>query len=636
MSTDFRGISKREGYVDSTGFIKELIYDFSRWSVLACKESCGKTMLLSMLYYYLEQTEDSRIIFEKSDLARTWDEWDEHLNAYNVIVLDFSGFDERNMRGALKYISRVMQNQYWKKIKEVIDNERMFVSSNERALQILKGNPKPEDLGQSLKDLIYVCNRYERKNQNDSEGKKERFYDDRPVLLIDNMVKLDVCAERYGYKDEMCRFIREFCGFEPDKVCSFYYQVADDDIDDDESWFYGHSRRPTMYPDYVSHNSRFVRNLSEWFKDKGISKGYMDENTQTVVCAQRHRIRKTAVLESFGEEIVNQKIKYAVAKGRAWWEKKEKYAAPLPEGVARYSKNMGIRDYVVKRKNAGYEKLNKKLRDIYLSYGKSKDYLELYDSIQNIDMNKKTDWTHERRDRMLLSLNRVRDGWTASLHNHDRYWDYISVSKDRKDYCGISNIKVYVTMKNEYVSDTFIELMEKLVKSAEDGFVVKVSKYYRDENFCFWVRKNEFYIIEEYFQKHKDRLRKGLPFIAHRSYLGFSHDLMDIDSHNAQQAKLIWDYFQRVESVESVNLEEMYSLFVKGWNAELAEDDIIRKDFEGATAQMFVIMMDTLDCILSGKNLADDSFLLSDDPEAWSILGRARCWAEVRNGEIGW
>ena len=159
MSTDFRGISKREGYVDSTGFIKELIYDFSRWSVLACKESCGKTMLLSMLYYYLEQTEDSRIIFEKSDLARTWDEWDEHLNAYNVIVLDFSGFDERNMRGALKYISRVMQNQYWKKIKEVIDNERMFVSSNERALQILKGNPKPEDLGQSLKDLIYVCNR---------------------------------------------------------------------------------------------------------------------------------------------------------------------------------------------------------------------------------------------------------------------------------------------------------------------------------------------------------------------------------------------------------------------------------------------------------------------------------------------
>ena len=110
-------------------------------------------------------------------------------------------------------------------------------------------------------------------------------------------------------------------------------------------------------------------------------------------------------------------------------------------------------------------------------------------------------------------------------------------------------------------------------------------------------------------------MRKGSPFIASRECLGISRDLMDIKSHNAQQATLLWDYFQYVGAEDEIDIEEMYRMFILGWNCELEEDNIFRKDFGDTTAQTFVILLDSLDVLLGRKKITDDSLFLNDDPD---------------------
>ena len=118
--------------------------------------------------------------------------------------------------------------------------------------------------------------------------------------------------------------------------------------------------------------------------------------------------------------------------------------------------------------------------------------------------------------------------------------------------------------------------------------------------------------------------------MAHRRKIAISHDFMDLDTHNGILAKIIYDYFQMIDDESQIDIEKMYDLFVKGWNADLPAGNIFRKDFERASAQAFVMLIDSLKCVLSGKDLSDDSFILSDDREAWGNLGNAKCWNNVR------
>ena len=103
---------------------------------------------------------------------------------------------------------------------------------------------------------------------------------------------------------------------------------------------------------------------------------------------------------------------------------------------------------------------------------------------------------------------------------------------------------------------------------------------------------------------------------------------MDWHSHNANQALLLWDYFQTINDRNDIDIEEIYQMFILGWNSALEEGNIFTKDSAHATAQLFVLMMDSLDSLL-GKEITDDSLLLNDDNDIWDILGNSRCWDDV-------
>ena len=117
---------------------------------------------------------------------------------------------------------------------------------------------------------------------------------------------------------------------------------------------------------------------------------------------------------------------------------------------------------------------------------------------------------------------------------------------------------------------TLKSMLTELYFKAKSGYILKISKYYRDESACLWVRKNEFQVIRDFFKDKIKLLRRGLPFIAHIDGLGISHDLMD-----------------------------------------------------------------TLGYITGRHRMTENSFLLSDDIDAWSLLAHSRCWGDLRKLKDG-
>ena len=104
----------------------------------------------------------------------------------------------------------------------------------------------------------------------------------------------------------------------------------------------------------------------------------------------------------------------------------------------------------------------------------------------------------------------------------------------------ISDIKVYVTMRGSNVKEFLISAAEHLLRRCESGFIFKVSKVERDGTICFFVRRHDFFLLEEFVKTRIDELRKGNPFIAHRNLIGISRDLM-MDSLDSLLGKEITD-----------------------------------------------------------------------------------------------
>lgn len=610
---DFRDLYNKGDLFDTSEILQDIV-EYRRWNVLAYPAGNGKTTLLSMIYYYLEQSEDSRAIFENLHLAHKWGDWDRHLNRYVVLTLDFSDFHEESMKDALAYIRRKMQDLYQRKAAYLFEQNRLFAHSAELFLAFITDDPDLYQLEWSLKELMSICC-FARDVSSGME--------DRVVLLMDNVVMLEKKAKEYGYEREMRGFLEKFLDFEPIEKCFIYLQVGDEKQEErTRSW---RSEYLSYYPPCVYPNSHDI------FKYISLIEGKIEETT-----TERMEISQESVPENLNEllceaqaRVESEKIERKLAAERRKKEKARRYALPLPDGIIKYSKNMGLRELKLPHKTKQYDTFNAFVKKCYKKYNSCKDYIHLYRELQNLDESRPTDWDIKARNEILAFGNGLREGWEIKKHNSDRYWDYFSITNGERMNYGIRYIKVYVTITDDEVKDIYIGAIKELVLFGQNGFVSKISKYHRDENICFWVEKSEYKILRAYFDQCRNKLRQGLPFIAHDGLLGISHDLIDLDSHNALQAKLLWDYFQETVDVSMVDVEDMYDMFIHGWNADAPEDSLFRKDFENISAQAFVIIMDTFDILIGNEKFTEFSLLLSDDENIWRSLGEAKCWADI-------
>lgn len=623
---DFKNICKSEEYADISGDINELMRKH-RWNSLVMPAGSGKTTLLSMLYYFFDVNEDSYALFHHSKAASEWSEWKEFLNKRIVITLDFSDFDADNMCIALEYIKEKMLALYKEKLHLVLDSGINYIITSymETLLSIDKYQP--------LKIQEHMVTDQQKNSGSDCrialESSLRRLLDTfyhgeyskkNAVLLIDNMCRLEKISEEKQYGSEMYHFLTEFLDFEPDKKCCLYLQVSDDDSPDETNShrhyfccdppFMPHthlmkwrSDSPVIYPEELYHAEIREKNLNT------------DPELKTLILQGKIIMleRQKQDLENTRNRRINQMIRYR---------------EPLDPEIPMYSRNMGLRHLKRLPRNDNYYALNAYIKKLYKKCEDTDDYKKIYRILQNVNPDKQTDWNHEAYSQFEAECANLREGWKIKRYSSDYYWDQIYV-RTPSGNDSFSKIKVSITTSDNAVKDLFTGAAKTLIKDGNDGFTAKISKIERDGTMVFFLSRRDFFLLENYMKDHSDQLKKGNPFFAHRGFLGISRDLVDLNSHNGQHAKMLRDYFGIIRNEDDIDLEEMYRLFVMGWNGELSEDHIFFKDFSECSAQTFVLIMDSLDAILGEGILNDEHLLLNDNRKIWSLLENSRCWGDM-------
>ena len=626
---DFKSICTRSDYVDISDDLYALMEN-SRWISLVMPAGSGKTTLLSMLYYFFDVDEDSYALFKNAKLSYIWNDWQLYLNHRPVLFLDFSDFHSMNMPSALDYIRVKMLGLYEEKLHLVLNDEEdrdieifmeyltsleQYDPIGEESLcdhgAIDDGEPHQKSDGRerlewSLKNLL-------------SQFHKDDYSEENPVLLFDNLFLLEKTAYANDYGQDMYEFLVRFLDFEPDKKCGLYFQANDYK----EFKEHGLSTYFCVDPPFHPHRSKM-----SWRTDKDI---FSTKEKLYDAEIRENRIADTEELERMvlqGKVIMLERQKASLkAKEAERQEKMARYRKALKNDFPKLSPNMGIRRLRHLERDEHYDKLNQIVKAFYLKGAHFASFKELYEIMQNINHDRKTDWNESAVEELNDICASLRPDWSIKEQS-SKYWSQMRIG-DGERYVSFSDIKVYVTCRDSRVRELYIGAIRELIHNGKDGLTAKVSRVVRDETICFYLSRHDFFVLETYLKNKSDMLKKGNPFIAHRGLLGISRDLMDYDSHNAQNAKLLWDYFQTVPDVSEVDLEEMYRLYVLGWNAELSEDNIFRKHFENSTAQTFILMMDTLDVLLGKSEITDDSLLLNGDRKLWSDLTNGVCWGDL-------
>ena len=83
-----------------------------------------------------------------------------------------------------------------------------------------------------------------------------------------------------------------------------------------------------------------------------------------------------------------------------------------------------------------------------------------------------------------------------------------------------------------------------------------------------------------------------------------------------------------MNNAADVDLEEMYNNYIAKWNADIYEESDY-SGFKNSSALSFIVILDTIDTILGGDELSEESLLLSGDKRIWGILSDSRCWADM-------
>lgn len=243
----------------------------------------------------------------------------------------------------------------------------------------------------------------------------------------------------------------------------------------------------------------------------------------------------------------------------------------VPKGITMSfevpSLNAGLKRYTILRNNPAYDSREKLLKDLFQKYGTGATQYAVYEDIQGIDRSVGTGLIRENINSLKELASSMPDKWKNCFTDtgYERWWKFSIESADPAA-CWISDlalIKVYVSLRDvSQISELFCEAVRLLLTYGDSCFHAKVSGVKRKDSMCFWVSKNAFDILEDYFTECGDVIEGAMPFIAYRGNLGISRELATFDSHNSEQALLISSYFNSLEHEDEVDLTEMYDNFL--------------------------------------------------------------------------
>lgn len=305
------------------------------------------------------------------------------------------------------------------------------------------------------------------------------------------------------------------------------------------------------------------------------------------------------------------------------------------------SRNAGGREFEVLRDNPGYDSRQRLLRELYREFGKSRDMEDIYTRMHGL----KEEWLDVDEER-LRGLEELADSmpqrWRGGLLNDTQsHWIWVNAEcadREAPRYSDLSMVKVYVSpAEMERAQELFDGAVRLLLSQQQERFHAKIARFQRNDSLCFWVSRQSFALLEEYFGERQQELVCPLPFIPYRGKLGISRELRTFGSHSSEQADLIHHYFRSLEREEDVDLGEMYALYVRAWNGELPEEHPLSRYCRGSNAQVLLLLLDSIDVITGRTKITDDHLFMQEDDRMWRALGFSHRWEDVeRLYQRGW
>ena len=193
---DFRQVRQEYYYVDKTDFIKTLIDGHAKATLITRPRRFGKTLSLSMLYYFftLKEAEENRALFEGSSIEKAGERYMAEQGTRPVVFLSLKDIKEDTMEGMLTGFARIMKEAY-NSFRFLLEGDTLHQEEKATFEAILSVKADRATLQYSLKDLTAYLNRYYQK----------------PVLiLIDEYDAPIQYAWDYGYYKEAIVFVRNY------------------------------------------------------------------------------------------------------------------------------------------------------------------------------------------------------------------------------------------------------------------------------------------------------------------------------------------------------------------------------------------------------------------------------------------
>ncbi|MCL2158255.1 MAG: ATP-binding protein [Oscillospiraceae bacterium] len=183
-------------YVDKTLFIKELLENRGKVTLITRPRRFGKTMNMSMLESFFDAGANGRALFEGLKIMDYKQIVDKHLNMYPVVFLSLKDLEESAYEDFVVHIRELISDIY-RHFRYLFESDRLNEQQKDIFLSLLNGQSTESRLQSSLKFLTECLYTHHQKQA---------------IVLLDEYDAPLTNALVEGYYEKMLKFMRGFLG----------------------------------------------------------------------------------------------------------------------------------------------------------------------------------------------------------------------------------------------------------------------------------------------------------------------------------------------------------------------------------------------------------------------------------------
>ena len=178
-------------YVDKTSLIEDVLSD--KVMLYTRPRRFGKTLNLSMLYYFFSnQEKENSYLFKGLNISKD-KEILKHQNQYPVIFLTLKDMNNNNFKSQIYKFSSIISGIINKYIDRIIDSPLLNYRDKSWLEKYYNVNANLDEIKEALYNISIILNKYYRK---------------KVIILIDEYDVPLQSAYNHGYYDEMVDFLR--------------------------------------------------------------------------------------------------------------------------------------------------------------------------------------------------------------------------------------------------------------------------------------------------------------------------------------------------------------------------------------------------------------------------------------------